>query len=145
MTNKPGFTLIELLIVIGIIGIIGATSTPYLSQFLAGGYLTTTNDKIVRTLRKAQAYSLNGKENSVWGVHCEPELLVLFKGGSYVTRDSSFDEKFNLPQMVNINGFADVSFQKGRGEPSGTLTITLSSLGEQKTVTINTEGAIDVQ
>lgn len=47
--------------------------------------------------------------------------------------------------MVNINGFADVYFQKGRGEPSGTLTITLSSLGEQKTVTVNAEGAIDVQ
>jgi len=145
MTNKLGFTLIELLIVIAIIGIIGAASAPNLSRFLAGGYLTTTTDKVVRTLRKAQSYSLGGKQDSVWGVHYEPELLVLFKGDDYATRDPSFDERFNLPSMVEVGGFADIYFRKLRGEPSQTFTVTISALGDQRTVTINQEGMVDAQ
>lgn len=143
--SLKGFTLIELLIVIGIIGIIGAASTPYLSRFLTGGYLTTTTDKVVRTLRKAQTYSLNGKQNSVWGVHCEPELLVLFKGSDYATRNPALDEKFNLPQTVEIVGLTDIYFQKLRGKPSETLIITISALNNQGTVTVNSEGMVDVQ
>jgi len=140
-----GFTLTEILLAVAIIAIIGAASAPYLSRFLAGGYLTTTTDKVVRTLRKAQTYSLNGKQDSVWGVHYEPKLLVLFKGDSYTTRDSSFDEKFNIPQMVGIVGLADVYFQKLRGKPSETLSITISALDDQRMITVNSEGMINVQ
>lgn len=142
---KSGFTLTEILLTVAIIAIIGTVSTPYLGRFLAGGYLTTATAKVARTLRKAQTYSLNGKQDSVWGVHYEPKLLVLFKGDSYATRDSSFDEKFNLPQMVGITGLADVYFQKLRGKPSQILSITITTFNEQRTVTVNSEGMVDVQ
>jgi len=140
-----GFTLTEILLTVAIIAIIGAASAPYLSRFLAGGYLTTATAKVARTLRKAQTYSLNGKQDSVWGVHYEPKLLVLFKGESYTTRDSSFDEQFNIPQMVGVVGLVDIYFQKLRGKPSETLSITISALNDQRTITVNSEGMIGVQ
>lgn len=145
MADKHGLTLIELLIVIGILGIIATVSAPNISRFLGGGYLTTSTDKVVRTLRKAQGYSFNGKENSVWGVYCEPKLLVLFKGSDYATRNSSFDETFDLPPSVKISGLTDVYFQRLRGNPSGTRSITISVFGDQRTITVNAEGMIDVQ
>lgn len=143
--SRKCFALIELLIVIAIIGIIGAASAPDLSRFLAGGDLTTTTDKVVRTLRKAQNYSLSGKQGSAWGVHLESKLLVLFKGSSYAGRDSSFDEKFSLPRTATITGWSDIYFQKLRGQPSQTLSVTIAMLGEQQIITVNSEGRVDVQ
>lgn len=142
---KFGFTLIELLLVIGIIWILAGVSAPFMSTFLGSKQLTTTTDKIVRTLRKAQNYALSGKGGSVWGVHYESKLLVLFKGSSYATRDSAFDEKFSLPQTVTVNGWTDIDFQKLRGQPSQTLLVTIKMLNEQQTVTVNAEGMVDVQ
>lgn len=156
MTNKRGFTLIELLLVIGIVWVFAGVSAPFLSTFLGSRWLATSTDKVVRTLRKAQNYALAGKENSVWGVHYETKLLVLFKGSSYAARDPSFDEKFSLPRTVNIVnddiGWTDVYFHKLRGRPEpqmlmedDEITITISTPQDQRTVTVNSEGTVDVQ
>lgn len=142
---KRSFTLIELLIVIGIIGALAGVSAPFLSTFLGGKQLTTTTDKVVRTLRKAQNYALSGKKDSVWGVHYESGLLVLFKGDDYDVRETDFDEKFNLPRIVSIAGWTDIYFRKLRGKPlPETLEITITMLNEEQTVTINSEGTVDV-
>jgi len=142
---RRGVMLVELLIVVAIIALIGASSIPYLGRFLAAGYLTTTTAKVVRTLRKAQIYSINGKRGSAWGVHCEPARLVLFKGDNYATRDPSFDEELVFPQSVEVAGLADIYFQKQWGTPSETITVTVSALNDQRTVTVNPEGMVDVQ
>jgi len=153
--SLKGFTLIELLVVIGIMGALAWVSAPFLSTFLGGKQLTTTTDKVVRTLRKAQNYALSGKEDDVWGVHYESGLLVLFKGDDYGDRETGFDEKFNLPRTVNIvnddTEWTDVYFQKLRGKPEpqtlmedDKITITITMLNEERTVTINSEGMIDI-
>ena len=142
---KRSFTLVELLVVIGIIWALAGVSAPFLSTFLGSKQLATTTDKIVRTLRKAQNYTLSGKEDDVWGVHYESGLLVLFKGSTYPPGGTSFDEKFNLPRTVEINGWADVYFQKLRGKPSQTPTITIKLLNEQQMVVVNSEGMVNVQ
>ncbi len=142
---RAGFTLMEVIITITVIVIVAAIAAPSVSRSLGSSYLNTSTSKVARTLRKAQTYSLNGKEGSVWGVHYEPRLLVLFRGDSYAGRDPSFDEKFNLPQAVTVSGLGDVWFKKLRGDPSTTVTITVSSLGNQRMITVNQEGMIDVQ
>lgn len=143
--SLKGFTLIELLVVIGIMWALAGVSAPFLSTFLGSKQLTTTTDKVVRTLRKAQNYTLSGKENSVWGVHYESKLLVLFKGSTYPPGGTSFDEKFDLPRTIVITGWSDIYFRKLHGKPSQTLSVTTTMLNEQKTITVNSEGMVDVQ
>ena len=143
-TYQRGFTLIELLLVVALIAILGALSSPFLSRFLAQNYLQDSADKFVRTLRKAQNYALSGKEDSKWGVHYDQGELILFKGGFY-GEDSSFDERFEIPATINVSGWSDVTFSRLRGKPSINLVITISSSTGSRTVILNQEGMVDVQ
>lgn len=140
------FTLIELLLIITIIGIMGGMSAPFLSSFVERSRIATTTNIIVRSLRKAQAYSISGKENSEWGVHYEQGALTLFKGTDYATRDPSFDENFSLSEVLQVTGLDEVYFGKLRGEPSITISAVVTSPTQgPKTITGNSEGMFDVQ
>jgi len=144
MRNECGFTFFELLLVIVLISILAALSSPFLSRFLTQNYLEDTTNKFVKTLRKAQNYALEGKEGSKWGVHYGNNQLILFKGNWY-GEDHSFDEAFQIPTTISISGWSDVTFLKIRGKPSASLAITVSSSIESRTVTLNKEGIVDVQ
>lgn len=140
------FTLIELLLVITIMGIMGGVSAPFLSSFMERSRIATTTNIIVRSLRKAQAYSISGKEGSEWGVRYEQGALALFKGTDYDTRDPSFDENFSLSEILQVAGLDEVYFGKLRGEPSGAISVIITSpTQDPKTIIGNSEGMIDVQ
>ena len=144
MKNDSGFSLFELLIIIALISILGALSSPFLSRFLSQNYLEDTTDKFVKTLRKAQIYSLSGKQNSEWGVHYAGDELILFKGSSYGD-DHSFDETFKIPSTISVSGWSDVNFSKVRGQPSTDLVATISSGIKSKKVILNLEGGVGVE
>jgi len=142
--NKSlGFTIIELLIVLGIVSILGLFLTRDVSQLLAQGNFTNTVERMVRTLRTAQIYSLSGKNDSSWGVHYESGKLVLFKGTNYSSRDQSFDAPTDLPLSVDITGWSDIYFDKLRGIPSAPLSIAIESQGRAGTISVNSQGGID--
>jgi type II secretory pathway pseudopilin PulG len=145
MRSKSGLTLIELLLSIGIIWALAGLSAPFLSTFLGSERVDITTDKVIRTLRKAQSYALAGKENSTWGVHYETGNLVLFKGSSYLGRDSSFDEEFSTPRAITISGLNDIHFNKLWGNPSQTISVTVSTPYDSETITVNLGGLVDTQ
>lgn len=140
--RSNGFTLFELILVVVLMGILGALSSPFLNRFLNQNYFEDTTNKFVRILRKAQNYSLFGKQGSIWGVHYADGELTLFKGGSF-GEDHSFDETFDIPSSINVSGWSDVVFSKIRGQPSVSLTITLTSPIDSRTVTLNDEGMVN--
>lgn len=142
--REKGFSFFELLLVVGLMGILGALSSPFLSRFLSRNYLDDSKERLVKTLRKAQNYSLSGKQGSQWGVHYESGELVLFKGDSY-GQDHLFDEEFKIPATVDISGWSDVTFSKMRGQPSTELTLTITGPTGLKTVILNQEGMVDAQ
>ena len=141
---QRGFTLIELILIVALMGILGALSSPFLSRFIAQNYLEDTTNKFVRTLRKAQNYSLSGKQSSTWGVHYADRELILFKG-SFYGEDHSFDETFDIPSTISVSDWSDIAFSKIRGQPSTNLTVILSSNIKSKTVVVNAEGMVDVE
>jgi len=141
--NK-GFTFFELILIVALMGILGALSSPFLSRFVAQNYLEDTTNKFVRTLRKAQNYSLSGKQGSTWGVHYADRELILFKG-SFYGEDHSFDETFDIPSTISVSNWSDIAFSKIRGQPSTDLTVTVSSNIKSEIVTINGEGRVNVE
>lgn len=135
--RSNGMTLMELLLVIALIIILAASTTPFLSRFILQTNLDATVDKLVGTIRKAQEYAMDGKDGAVWGV-CKFNDLIRMYSGSCASPTMS--EDFSIPATVTLVNFSDVTFNL-RGEPSASLSITLTTSLESKTVELNTAGS----
>ncbi len=139
---SKGITIIELLLVTLIISTLGVMSVSFYSRFLTQNAVDNTTTQLVNSLRKAQVYSLTGKQNGVWGVKytTSPKQITL-----YLTGNSAFDESFSVSSNITIDNFTDISFAKVTGIPSGgsfPLTIIITGNNSTKTVTVNGQGTV---
>ena len=63
--KSAGFTFIEVILVVAIMAILGATSAPFLTNFIFRNNLETTVDKTISVIRKAHEYAMDGKNDTV--------------------------------------------------------------------------------
>jgi len=142
---NTGLTLIELLLVIALIMVIGATGTPFLSRFLVQNQYETTIDQLISTVRKAQTYSMNNKNNTVWGICYTANKIRLYQGSC---TSPTISEDFEVPSTITLAGLNDTTlattFSLRRGEPSQALTITISANVGTTTITINRAGSMTI-
>jgi len=131
-----GITIIELLLVIAIISTLGIFSASFYARFLTQNAVENTQNQLVNSFRKAQIYSMMGKQNGTWGVRYTPNQITL-----YLVGNSSFDEIFDLNDNVTVTTF-DITFAKITGLPSSTVNITITGGNNTKTVTINNQGVV---
>ncbi len=139
---QSGFTLIELLMVISLIMIIGSFSVVIFTRFLTQNAVANTQDQVIGELRKAQLYSMMGRQNSGWGVSFAANTVTLFKGSTYATRNSALDEQFSVNPNISITGFSEIDFAKVTGTPSATATYTIVGNDATKTFTVNSQGVV---
>lgn len=155
MKNILGFTLIELLVIIGILIILTMIAVPVFRSFQKESDLTNSTEEIINTLRLAQNKTLASEKNSQWGVYFStsttPHQYTLFKGSSYVSRDTSADEIYNLPERIEIyeinlaNGGTEVVFDRVAGTTNqpGIVSLKLkSNVSRTKQVIIKSSGKI---
>ena len=143
--NQKGVTFVELLIVIALIAIIGASTTPVLSNFLARNYLRNKTNELVASLRTAQINTIAGKEGSKWGVNTSSSNIIMFKGNSFAARDTNFDQSFSVPATITITT-DEIVFDRLTGDPDAVATLTVTSnAGDSNTVTVNEVGTVNVQ
>lgn len=155
-TNE-GFTLIELLIVITIgLLIVGGSFVGY-SSMVGRSYLDARTYELMQSIRQAQLNSVARLNNSQWGVHIDPDLggnndnFVIFKGSTYVGRDSAYDTATALPDNVSISSVSlsdsgtDIIFDLTTGEPAqyGSITFT-DNQGGSNTININNFGIVSL-
>lgn len=142
---KSGLTLIELLLVISIVATLSTISTVFFTRFMTQNAVANTQDRMIGQLRKAQFYSMMGKQNSSWGVNFSSNTITLYKGSTFGS-DPSFDEKFNVNPSVSVTsstGILDWNFTRVTGLASNTpVTITISGGNTIKIVTVNSQGVI---
>lgn len=142
-SHSCGFTLIELILVIAISFIIGIVAVPFYSRFFTQNAVSNTTDQLTAELRKAQMYSMMGKQNGSWGVNYASNVITLFQGSSYAGRNTAFDEKFNVDNGSSIGGFTSVTFTRGTGTPSATQSITIIGNTVSKIITVNSQGVVN--
>ncbi len=142
--NYNAFTLLELMLAITIIAIIAAGVIALDIPAQQRNDLDTARNSIIQTLRSARSKARAVDGDVSWGVSIQPSTFVLFKGASYASRDTSYDEATEMPQTLAPSGLSEIVFAKRTGDPTNTGTITLTSkTNEQRTITINAKGMID--
>lgn len=141
--NKEAFTLIEMLLVVSIVSIIATFSTAFYSRFINQNSVNNIQDQIISQARKAQTYAMQNKQNANWGIYYSTNVLTLYSGSSYASRNSSFDETFEFNSNITVTGISDVNFTKNTGKPNTTASITITSPNGSKTVNINAQGNIE--
>lgn len=139
-----GFTLIEVLLSVAIIAILSGLSLPVYETFARRNDLDVAAQSTVETIRKAETFARGVNYDSVWGVYFTSASTTFFKGATYATRDTSFDEVVTLPGSITQSGLTEITFTKVNAIPSvtGTLTMT-SSTNSVRTIVINGEGSLE--
>ncbi len=142
--SQPGFSLIELLLIISFIVILSVTAIYFSSNFLVRSNYKNKISELTAVLRTAQLNTVSGKENSQWGVHVNGTKIIMFKGASYVSPGTSFNQTYDIPNGITVTN-AEIVFGKLTGNPNttGIFTVT-NNLGESTAVSINAVGTVDV-
>jgi prepilin-type N-terminal cleavage/methylation domain-containing protein len=143
-STRKGFTLPEVLLSITLLSIIGGMTIPMYRTFMVRNDLDISIMTIAQNLRRAQALSESGDGDTTWGVRVGVGSILIYKGASYISRDSSFDENTSIPTTIIPTGINEVVFSKMTGMPNATGTFILTSQNnETRTVTINEKGMVD--
>jgi Tfp pilus assembly protein FimT len=140
--NNSGFTIVELLLILAIVAIMSAATTPFMSRIVSQNNMDVTVDNIISSLRKAQSYSVNGRDGSSWGVCIYNSSVIRMFSGTCGSPTHS--EDFSIPSSIDVTGFSEVTFSKLRGDASSTQTITITSPLETMTIDINAVGVLDI-
>lgn len=142
--NKKGFTLIEVLLVVVLVGMLAGVGVPIYQALQSRNDLDIAAVAVAQNLRRAQVLAQAVDGDSTWGVRIQSGSVIVFKGGAFASRDSSYDETFDIAGGIVQSGLNEVVFTKLTGLPQTTGIVTLTSqASEQRTITINTKGAID--
>lgn len=141
------FTLIEILLVVIILAVLTGLSIPVSINFYKTQQLDVNVKGVVQSLRRAQLKAMSIESDSIFGVYLTNDSYILFKGSSFDARDISYDEVFDLPQVITVSGIQEIAFSKFEGVPVGALTgdIILNSNGDSRIININEIGRVNLQ
>lgn len=138
-----GFTFIEIIIVLAIISTLSILAASFYSRFLTQNAVSTTRNRMVSQLRKAQIYSMTGKQSGgTWAVkYTTPTRQITL----YLQGNGAFDENYSVNSNITISPDFDLTFAHFTGAPSGAafpLTITITGNNTSKSITINSQGVV---
>ncbi len=140
-----GFTLIEILLVIIILAVLAGSAIPISINFYKTQQLDTHAKGVVQALRRAQLKAMSIESDSIFGVYLTDDNYILFKGSSFDIRDISYDEVFDLPQIITVSGIQEITFSKFEGMPNTIGNIILNNNGNTRTISINKMGRLNLE
>lgn len=143
MNRIKGLTFIEVILVLTIVLTIGTMAASFSGNFFFSKNVSNFYEMFRSDIRQAQLYSMEGRGGSEWGVALRGRSLILFRGSSYASRESAFDESVSIPGIVAFSGFDEVVMERGTGRLSGTMTdLRMEGSGEVRSFSLSKEGAL---
>lgn len=140
--QQLGFTLLELLLSVAVIGALASLSLPVYRTLIKKNDLDVTANTAISLFRRAQILSQSVDGDSPWGVSVQNNSFILFKGSSFSSRDTTFDETADIPTTITIGSTSVTIFTKLTGFTSTTTVIDLSTEGDTKSLSINEKGIV---
>jgi len=141
--EKRGFTIIEMLLSIALITVITGMVIPIYQSMQVRNDLDVAVDSFVQGARRAQMLSRASDDDTSWGIYATSSIVSVFKGTSYASRDSDYDEVFSVPTSIAPSGVQEIAFAKFTGLPQaiGTTTFT-SNINEVRNIITNEKGTL---
>ena len=68
-------------------------------------------------LRRAEHFAFSNVGESPHGVSLQPDSFVLFRGSSYVSRESEYDEVYERSSRLSFSGPSEIIFSQRSGFP----------------------------
>jgi len=151
--NQKGFTLFEIIIVVFILSVLALISIPAYNILLRSFEVEGNMQEFYIALKLAQTKTLSSENDSQYGVYINtaitPNQYIIYKGASYATRDTAYDQLYWLHKnvefsSVSLGGGYEVLFQKLTGyalDMSGSVVIRSKvDTSKSKTVYISSSG-----
>lgn len=143
-----GFTLIEITLVMVLISILIAITTPLISNVIARNDVGSAHESLYNALLRAQQLSKNQYKDSQWRV-CLDNTNKQYTITSGTCSDPTNAEIIKIASNITISSTQtlDILFKSISGELDNTSkypnTITLTGGGASKSIKINPSGLID--
>jgi prepilin-type N-terminal cleavage/methylation domain-containing protein len=141
-SNQDGFTIVELIVVLGIFALFAGLSSAAYTSTASQSNLEVAALSTVEAVRHAQSNAREVQGDAPWGVRILSNRVVVYRGESYASRDTGFDEEFALPRGVTVGGLPEIAFQKVTGVTGDTGTVTLENKQGTKNISINEKGTL---
>jgi len=141
--EQNGLSLLEIMIVIGLLAVISGFTIPLGLNFLRDESLVSTGNDLVQVLRLAQVNTQQGKFDSQWGVHVQDTTYTFFRGSTYVGRDSSFDENYDVSGLYFATS-TDIIFTQPEGFPTVTNQFEITDGKRTRLIQVNSLGRINL-
>lgn len=133
----------ELLLVMVLLSMLAAVTIPVSLRFFKLQSVSDTSSELIDLLRTAQVFALTNRHDSAYGVKLVENTFVLFEGESYDTRVVTEDVPFRFSRTATVAGFDEIVFEQRTGLTNVSNSITVSTLGQEDIVRINTAGVIE--
>ncbi len=143
MPSASGFTIIEMLLVVAIMSVLTAVSAPLYLNLSNSNQLDAATNLIVQDLYQAQTHSRNQSQDSGWGVAVNGQVITLFSGTSYASRNVANDVNYTVPTAITLSGSSQVVYSKLYGLPTTNGSFSLVGGGKASTVTVNSKGTVE--
>lgn len=146
-TKYKGFTLIEITLVIVLISILIAITTPLVSNVIARNDVGSAHESLYNALLRAQQLSKNQYQGSQWRL-CLDNTNKQYTITSGTCSDPTNAEIIKISSNITISSeqTLDILFKAISGELDSafnSIDITLSGGGASKSIKINPSGVID--
>lgn len=139
---RSGFTLVELVIVVALMAGFALLGIPFGVESYRDYVLISTTRDMVSLLRRAETFALANASSSSYGVSFRADRAVLFKGMTYASRETVFDEEHVLSPSVVVGATDDVVFAPLSGMPGATTSVTVSNGFRSQGIDVNIHGVI---
>lgn len=145
MSARGGFTVIELLVVMAIMGLLLASFPFAINAFQESRAVDAAVQATAQALRRAQVLSQAVDGDATWGASVQTGSVTVFRGASYATRTTAYDEVLEFSDSVSVSGVTEVVFSKLAGEPNTIGDTTFETAVTTATLTINAKGAVSYE
>lgn len=143
--GQGGFQLVELLIILGIIGVLAAISTPFIMSYMQAAKLKGNAEMVAAWLNQGRQLAIRGNQNMCAdidgaGMHYH---ITNCTGTIWVGTGTNASGYIPFPAGVSMSVGAPTTFNYlGAATPAATYTITHA--GRTITVTVATTGRISI-
>lgn len=144
---QVGFSLAELLVVIAVIGILAAMTTPFFIRYYQSAGLKAAAEELVTFLNQGRQIAI--KENQSVCVQVASAAIRLRVGACsgtiWVGPGTDASGNWKLPQGFTLAGATEPVFSYlGAASPAATYTVTNSASGATLSVTVSASGRVNI-